>query len=110
MNSPRQKLAINSERKIQLPRALKIGWDHQSENGFAVHPSNRAFEAAPVKSPKWNFIHSIHAMLGIAAQATNAQSVGMALRSFPQRACSRYHHASTPIATRINGKLLSFVR
>src|SRR5262249_1177803 len=106
----RQKLATNSERKIQLPEAVKIGWDHQSGNDFAVHPSNRAFEAAPVKSPKWNFIQSIHAMLGIAAQATNAQDVGMALWTFPQRACSRYEHASTTIAKRIRGKLLSFVR
>ena len=55
MNSPRQKLAISSEKNAYIPEAVKIGCDHQSENCFVVHPSNCAFEAAPVKSPKMRF-------------------------------------------------------
>src|SRR6266571_7886935 len=110
MNSPRQKLAINSERNIHIPEEVKIGWDHQSENGFAVHPSNRAFEAAPVKSPKWDFIHSIHAAIGVAAQNASAPSAGIAPRSLPARASVMHHHKIAPTATNISGRLLSFVR
>src|SRR6266480_4087457 len=110
MNSPRQKLAISSERNVQIPEMVKIGCDHQSENGFAVHPSNCAFEAPPVKSPKWVFIQNIHAMIGIAVQATSAPSAGIAPRSFRERACARLHDATTATATKISGRLLSFVR
>ena len=66
INSPRQELAINSDRKIHSPEKVKIGCDHHSENGFAVQPSNCVFEAAPVKSPKCDFTQSAHAAIGIA--------------------------------------------
>src|SRR3977135_601503 len=107
MNSPRQKLAINSDTNVHIPGRVKIGCDHQSENGFAVHPSSCAFEAAPVKSPKWNFIQAIHAIVGIAAQTTSALSAGIAWRNLLDRACARHHDAITPTATRTSGKLLS---
>src|SRR5262245_28941895 len=110
MNSPRQKLANSSERKVHIPGAVKIGCDHQSENCFVVHPSNSAFEVAPVKSPKCAFIHSSHATIGTAAQTASALSAGIALRSFPARASALHHHKIDPTARIISGRLLSFVR
>src|ERR1700757_4063546 len=92
INSPRQKLAISSERNIHIPEAVKIGCDHQSENCFVVHPSNCAFEVAPVKSPKCVFIQRSQATIGVPAQNVNAPSVGIARRSLPARASVIHHH------------------
>src|SRR6478736_4481255 len=92
MNSPRQKLAITSERNVHIPEAVKIGCDHQSENGFVVHPSNCAFEVAPVKSPKCVFIQRSHPSIGVAAQPASAPSAGIALRSLSARPSVMHHH------------------
>src|SRR5215472_17111059 len=110
INSPRQKLAISSERNVNIPGAVKIGCDHQSENCFVVHPSNSAFEAAPVKSPKCVFIQKSQATIGIAAQTASAPSGGISPRSLPARASRMHHHKIAPTATIISGRLLSFVR
>src|SRR4029453_15448468 len=110
INSPRQKLAISSERNVHIPEAVKIGCDHQSENRFVVHPSNCAFEVAPVKSPKCVFIQRSHATIGIAAQNASAPSAGIDPRSLPARALVMHHHKVAPTATTITGRLLSFVR
>src|SRR5689334_9548850 len=110
MNSPRQKLAISSERKVHIPEAVKIGCDHQSEKGFVVHPSNCAFEVAPVKSPKCVFIQKSQATIGVAAQNTSAPRADIALRNLPTRPSAMHHHKIAATATTINGKLLSFVR
>ena len=110
MNSPRQKLAISSERNVHIPGAVKIGCDHQSENCFVVHPSNCAFELAPVKSPKCVFIQWSHATIGVAAQNASAASAGIAPRSLPVRDSVMHHHKTPPTATNISGRLLSFVR
>src|SRR5215831_8209352 len=110
MNSPRQKLANSSETNVHIPEAVKIGCDHHSGNGFVVHPSNCAFEVAPVKSPKCVFIQSSHAAIGLAAQSASAPSAGIAPRSLPPRASAMHHHKSAPIATKISGKLLTLVR
>src|SRR5262249_25924471 len=99
MNSPRQKLAISSEMNVHIPAAVKIGCDHQSENGFAVHPSNCAFEVVPVKSPKCVFIQSSHATIGVAAQMTNAPSAGIARRNLPARDSEMHHHKIAATAT-----------
>src|SRR5215475_8357561 len=110
MNSPRQKLAISSERNVHTPGTVKIGCDHQSENCFVVHPSNCAFEVAPVKSPKCVLIQRSHATIGVAAQNPSAPSAGIAPRSLPARASTMHHHEIAPTATHISGRLLSFVR
>src|SRR5262245_30379566 len=110
MNSPRQKLANSSETNVHIPEAVKIGCDHHSENGFAVHPSNCAFEVAPVKSPKCVFIQRSHATIGIAAQTASAPSGRIALRSLPARASAMHHHKIAAIATNISGRLLSLLR
>src|SRR5262245_35235710 len=110
INSPRQKLAISSERNVHIPGAVKIGCDHQSENCFVVHPSNSAFEAAAVKSPKCVFIQKSQATIGIAAQTASAPSGGIDLRSLPARASAMHHHKIVAMATSTNGRLLSFVR
>src|SRR5262245_10073200 len=110
INSPRQKLAISSERNVHIPGAVKIGCDHQSENCFVVHPSNSAFEAAPVKSPKCVFIQKSQATIGIAAQTASAPSGGISPRSLPARASRMQHHKIAPTATIISGRLLGFVR
>src|SRR5262249_43107961 len=110
MNSPRQKLAISSERNVHIPQAVKIGCDHQSENGFVVHPSNCAFEVAPVKSPKCAFIQRSHAAIGVAAQTASAPSAGTAPRSLRAPALVMHHHKIATIATTITGRLLSLVR
>src|ERR1700747_3770345 len=99
MNSPRQKLAISSERNVHSPEAVKIGCDHQSENGFVVHPSNCAFEAAPVKAPKCVFIQETQATIGVAAQTASAPSGAIASPRFPVRASAMYHHKIAPPAT-----------
>src|SRR5215471_462649 len=110
INSPRQKLAISSERNVHVPGAVKIGCNHQSESCFVVHPSNSAFEAAPVKSPKCVFIQKSQTTIGIAAQTAIAPIGGITLRSLPARASRMHHHKIAPMATIISGRLLSFVR
>src|SRR5882724_11040021 len=110
MNSPRQKLAINSERNVQNPERVKIGCGHQLENDFAVQPSNCAFVAVPVKSPKLDLIQIIQAAMGIAAQQMSAPNAGIASRIFRERTRKAHQYAMAKIATRMNGKLLSFVR
>src|SRR5215813_5581852 len=110
MNSPRQKLAISSERNVHTPGAVKIGCHHQSENCFVVHPSNCAFEVAPVKSPKCVFIQKSQTEIGIPAKTATAPTAGIAGRSFPARASTMHHHEIAPRATKISGRLLSFVR
>ncbi len=87
-----------------------MGWDHHSESGFAVHPSNCAFEEVPAKSPKCAFIQMSQQMMGVVAQNVSAPSAGVALDNFPDRACATHHHESAAIATRISGKLPSLVR
>src|SRR6267143_1776209 len=110
INSPRQKLAINSERNVQNPERVKIGCDHQSENGFAVQPSNCALVADPVKSPKLDLVQIIQATIGIAAQQTSALNAGIASRTVRDRARRAHQYAMAPIATKTSGKLLSFAR
>src|ERR1700676_822313 len=110
INSPRQKLAINSERNVQNPERVKIGCDHQSENGFAVQPSNCALVAEPVKSPKLDLIQTIQAAIGNAAQKTSALNAGTASRSFRDRPPETHQHTMAPIATKMSGKLLNLVR
>src|SRR6201987_219084 len=110
MNSPRQKLAISSERNVHIPGAVKIGCDHQSENCFVVHPSNCALEVAPVKSPKCVFIQRSQATIGVAAQIDRAINAGIAPRNFPARTSVMHHHKIAATATTMSGRLLSFVR
>src|SRR5215468_2311911 len=110
MNSPRQKLAMSSERNVHIPGAVKIGCDHQSENCFVVHPSNCAFEVAPVKSPKCVFTQRSHATIRVAAQTASAPSARIVPRSLPARASAMHHHKIAPTAINISGRLLSFVR
>src|ERR1700680_3928433 len=109
INSPRQKLAINSERNIQNQEREKMGCDPQSENVFAVQPSNCALVAEPVKSPKLDLIQTIQAAMGIAAQQTNALNAGIASRTLRDRTPEAHQYAMTPIATKMSGKLLSLV-
>src|SRR6516164_11036740 len=110
MNSPRQKLAISSETNIHIPRGVKIGCDHQSGNGFVVHPSACAFDAVPVKSPKYVFTQRNHPRTGVAAHNTSAPSAGVAPRSLFDRACAMPHQSREPKATKIRGTLLTLVR
>src|ERR1700758_2539225 len=110
MNSPRQKLAISSERNVHIPEAVKIGCDHQSENCFVVHPSNCAFDAARVKSPKCVFIQKSHATIRVAPHRAIVASSRIAPRSLPARASVMHHDKTAPTATNINGRLPSFVR
>src|SRR5436190_6597152 len=110
MNSPRQKLAISSERNVHIPEAVKIGCGHQSENCFVVHPSDCVFEVAPVKSPNCVFIQRSHVTIGVPAHNASAPSAGIAPRSLPARTSVMHHHKIAPTATNISGRLLSFVR
>src|SRR6267378_3554777 len=110
INSPRQKLAINSERNVQNPERVKIGCDHQSENGFAVQPSNCALVADPVKSPKLDLIQIIQSAIGIAAQQMSPLNAGIASRTLRDPTWQAHQYAMAAIATRISGKLLSLVR
>src|SRR5262245_766190 len=89
---------------------VKIGCDHQSENCFVVHPSNRIFEAAPVKSPKCVFIQRSHTTIGVATQTASALIENIVPRGLPVRAAMMHHHPSALRATNMSGKLLSFVR
>ena len=109
MNSPRQKLAINSERNVQNPEGVKIGCDHQSQNGFRVQPSNCIFEAAPVRSPKLDFVQKIQAPMRTAAEQESAASAGIASRN-RDRDREQHECAMATAATKMSGKLLSFVR
>src|SRR5439155_17421292 len=56
MNSPRQKLAINSGQNSLNPFGVKIGCGHQFRAGLGVQPRKSIFETVAVRSPNvWRF-------------------------------------------------------
>src|SRR5690349_3811880 len=71
-NSPRQNEASSSEKKLQKPEGVKMGWCHHSEKGFGVQSSSRILSAEPVKSPNASFVRNAHAAIGTKEQARKA--------------------------------------
>src|SRR5215469_11611771 len=62
-----QKFVSDLNANTHKPEGVKIGWCHQSENGFTVQPKKCILGPAPVRSPKWILHHAIHAAIGKAA-------------------------------------------
>src|SRR5262249_1482666 len=109
LTSPRQKLAIKSDQKIQTPRSVKMGCCHQSPNGLRVQPSKPIFAVDPVKSPNCSFTQTIQTPIGTAAHKTSAARAINPSRGVCRTIATNLIRMTTTETT-ISGKFESFVR
>src|SRR2546430_4607619 len=108
-NSPRQNRAAKSDQKNQIPRSEKIGWFHQSENGFIVHPSKAALPEPPIRSPKFARIHIVQTTIGVIAVRQRAP-IGIAARAQRPRGFHRVFSKTAAKMITTSGALLTLVR
>src|SRR5262249_51950211 len=71
MNSPRQKLATDSDQNSVRPFSVKIGCGHHLLTGFRVQSRKSIFDAVAVKSPNVSRFHANQRPIGTAAHPIN---------------------------------------